>query len=226
MSALSRSIKPTTFLLLVLGMLCGCSTSPPPQPEAGWHRYDNQVEAFSIAVPNEWTEYSTPDESKSEAIAMISKLNPRLATSLEETVKDPKQKFQALNLTQDALANGSAASCGIIPSIRVFRQPQPGEGLKSYMPIQLKSIQNKYADSLTSKVEERAVDLPGAHAFRLKYTFTSPASTGTTIENAVTQYFTVAGGGYYLLSMIACASQNENYIETFEKAANSFRSLR
>jgi hypothetical protein len=209
-----------TFALLVaFASACGSTSFPqaattptstrtqPTRLPAGYVRFVDTKDGFSIAVPRSWRRIDPSSPGASAALRGMLQANPNVQAAIGSKAADvitQGTKFMTLNL------NGRAG----IPTLNVIVEPAVG-ARDSDLPDVANSIKGQYAKAGATVEGTRFVSLAGHRALEVLVTFHLARPTGEPFVKQSVQDFVVANDSVYIVSRSGTSPDLGTIVSTF-----------
>jgi hypothetical protein len=210
-AGLPRLLLPTLVLLGTIA--CGGShesTETAAQRAAtanGFTTYMVKSQNFSIAVPDSW-EIGSVDELLNEDTAdRLRQENPTLADAVDQ-LGDPGSVIKLIAYDPDA-SNGYSTNV----NVGVFALPDTATEQQFY-DLNVAQVR----DGIGKAPAQEELELPGGHALHI--TWVIPGAAGSPVAD---QYLLFSPRRGYVLTYSTTKERLDEYADTFEQSAESFR---
>lgn len=205
-----------TFLLTTLVLLpiaCGGSdqsaqtAAQTGQSANGFTRYTVESQNFSIAVPESW-EIGSVDELRNEDTAdRLRQENPKLADAVDQ-LGDPGSVIKLIAYNPDT-SDGFSTNL----NVAVFALPDDATE-QEFFDLNVAQVR----DGIGKAPAQEELDFPGGHALHI--TWVIPGASGSPVAD---QYLLFSPGRGYVLTYGTLKESMDEYADTFEQSAESFR---
>jgi len=159
-----------------------------PTAPVGYRLHVDREDGFQIAVPEPWQEVPLDPSALDEA----ARSNPGLANMVD-------QARAALNQGGLFLAGDPRPTTGFSPRVNLIRLDAPGISLEAIEPTM--KAQLELAGATEVSTDRRST--PAGPAVRGRYTVRVNTPAGVPVTARGAQYFVVAGGTGYVLTVTA-----------------------
>jgi hypothetical protein len=178
-----------------------------PQLPAGYRLVERVSPAFSIGVPEQWTELDAGAQDVDQAMNDFVQQNP----GLSDTIEAARQSFSQGGVL---FAVDLSSPASFKPTITIARAPgSPGDlgAAASMFEAQLESIG-------AQDVVAELVELPAGPALRIQSTLTFAGAGGTPASMQTLQFVVVADGATWVLNLSSgdLAADRDRFTEIAE----------
>lgn len=181
--------------------------------------YEQTEAGFALALSPDWLVIDLSSNDFSQMLGVVGGQNESLSFFSEEyfqSIVASGIRFYAVNTGVDSMSNSVPLSINII-----IQEEDFGLTLEEFMTVNVAQFENFF--DLTSEVEQEVIILGELEVGRIGYTLNLVTALGVPSEISNTQYFVMADGKIFVITLGMGIDLVEQYQESARTAVETFQ---